>query len=422
MSRFFYQQEGGVGKIGLSALLIISLLLASGGVFQTFFVNRADAAALTLVQATLTTSAPAASSSITIKFVTPTGISGAADKTLTVELDTTGTLFSLPANYSFNDVDVATSSSATCSGATFTDINLSGSATTTSQWSASFNTTTDVLTLTYPGGGTTSATVGAGTCMSIEIGAVATASTTGTAFNNPTKVLGAGTADVYTIAMAGTVTDSGNTMVAIIEGVTISATVSQSLSFTTTGVTAGSCTGDSGSPTVVDTSGSSTTIPFGTLTATNAFFVGCHRLSVSTNASSGFATTIEENKPLKTGSSTIPDTTCDAAACTHITTSTWATATNNGLGYSCENVSGVGLCSDGSGSLGGVTSYRNIACTGSTAFDFCNAALDTKQTFMSTSSPVSAADVRVHYKLSISGTQVPGTYSNTVTYIVTPVF
>jgi hypothetical protein len=411
------------GRIGLSALLIVSLLLTFGGVFQSFFINRTEAAALSQVQAILSSSAPAASSSMTIKFVTPTGISGTADKTLTIELDTTGTLFSLPANYSFNDVDVATSSSATCSSATFTDISLSGSATTTSQWSASFNTSTDLLTLTYPGGGNSSATVGANTCMSIEIGAVATASTTGTNFNTPTKVLAAGVADVYTIAMAGTVTDSGNAMVAIIEGVTVSATVTESLSFTTTGVTTGSCTGDSGSPTVRDTSASSTTIPFGSLSTANAFFVGCHRLSVSTNASSGFATSIEENKPLHTtGSTTISDTTCDSA-CSHVATSTWATATNNGFGYSCENISGNGMCNSSSSlPLGGVTSYRNIACTGGAGADNCNAAVEASQVFMSTSSPVSAQDVRVHYKISISGTQPAGVYSNTVTYIATPVF
>lgn len=412
------------GKVGVSIILVISMLVAVTGVYRSLVINSVKAAGLTGVQALLTTSAPAASSSVTIKFVTPTGISGAKDLTLTVELDTTATLFSLPDNYSFNSVDVATSSSATCSGASFTDISLSGSATTTSEWKASFNTTTDVLTLVYPGGGTTNATVGANTCMSIEIGAVATASTTGTAFNNPTKVSAAGTADIYTVALGGTVTDSGNAMVAIIEGVTVSATVTESLSFSMTGVTVASCTGDSSSTpgTVRDTSGSSTTIPFGTLSSANLFFIGCHRLSVSTNAATGFSTTIEENKPLHTsGSSTISDTTCDST-CSESATSTWATETNNGFGYSCENISGNGLCSNGSGSLGGVKQYRNIACTGGTGADNCNAALDTKQTFMSTTSPVNAQDVRLHYKVSISGTQAAGVYSNTVTYIATPTF
>ena len=363
-SEKFYKQ----GRIGLSAVLIVSLLLASGGFLQSFFVNNVNAAALAQVKATLSTSAPDASSSMTIQFVTPTGVSSTVDKTLTIEFDTTAVKFQLPDDINFDDVDIATSSSATCAGASFTDISLSGAATTTSQWSASFNTTTDILTFTYPGGGTSNAEILANTCVQIEIGSAATASTTGVNFTNPTKVLGTGTADVYTIAMGGTVTDSGNAMVAIIDSVTVSATVSESLSFSTTGVAAASCTGDSSSTpgTTRDTSANSSSIPFGTLSTANLFYVGCHRLSVSTNAANGFAATIEENKPLKTNASgTIPDTTCDPT-CSESATSTWATETNNGLGYSCENISGNGLCSNGSGSLGGVTSYRNIACTGGT--------------------------------------------------------
>lgn len=203
------------GRAGLSVVLMVSLMLAFSGFLQLFFINNANAAALTEVTATLSSPAPNASSSITIKFVTPTGISGAADKTLTVELDTTDTKFQLPDDINFDDVDVATSSSATCTGASFTDIDLSGSATTTNQWKASFNTTTDILTLVYPGGGTTNAQVPAATCMQIEIGSAATASTTGVNFTNPVKVLGPAVADTYTIAMAGTFGDSGNTTVAI---------------------------------------------------------------------------------------------------------------------------------------------------------------------------------------------------------------
>ena len=79
-SEKFYKQ----GRIGLSAVLIVSLLLASGGFLQSFFVNNVNAAALAQVKATLSTSAPDASSSMTIQFVTPTGVSSTVYKTLTI--------------------------------------------------------------------------------------------------------------------------------------------------------------------------------------------------------------------------------------------------------------------------------------------------------------------------------------------------
>ena len=408
------------GRTALSVLLITSLIFTLSGFY--LLTSDTKAASVTNITATSSSSAPAASSSMTIKFVTPTGVSGAADKTLTIELDTSGTSFVIPDFASSSDVDIATSSDTSCSSAaSFSDMTI-GASTSTSQWTASFNTTTDVLTLTYPGGGNTNTQIGAGTCVQIEIGSAATTGATGRDYTNPTKSASAGTADTYGITIGGTFGDSGETMVAIIEGVTVSATVNESLSFSMTGVTTGSCTGDSGSPTVVDTSGSSTTIPFGTLSGANTFYVGCHRLSVSTNASSGFSSTIEENTNLITGSGVvIPDTTCDGGSCSETATDTWATATgNDGFGFSCENISGNGLCRLGTN--GAVTTYMQIACRGSDAQCDPGSGGETKQVFISTSTPVDTADVRLHYKLTVSGTQPAGSYSNTVSYITTPQF
>lgn len=413
------------GRIGLSTLLIISLLVASGGFLQSFLINNAQAAQLTFVKGTLTTSAPNSSTSIDIRWVTNTAISGAADKTIILmftDSASTTNPFVFRDSIGVADVDILTDTvDSTCGNLQQLRTGAFGAATSTDTWTAVFATSTDKLTLTYPGGSTTSTP--ASRCMSVRVGANATYNLTGQAFSNPVKSAGVGTADIDQVLIYGSLGDTGTAMMAIIEGVTVSATVNATLSFSMTGVTVGSCTGDSGTtPNVVDTSGASSTIPFGTLATVNKFYVGCHRLDVSTNAANGFATTIENNKPLKAASSSIPKTTCDAGACTNIATTTWASEANNGLGYSCENISGNGLCSNGTLPLGGVTSYRNISCTGGTGFDNCNAAVDTTQIFMSTSSPVSAQDVRIHYKISISGTQPAGSYSNTVTYIATPVF
>src|SRR3989344_1630730 len=406
------------GKVSISTVLIVATLVATGGFYGG--INKTQAAALTKVQSVLSNSAPSASSSLTLYFVTPTGVSSTKDLTLTVQLVSSTNAFTLPPTYIYSDVDMATSSDATCN-ATFTELAI-GSSTSTSQWK--FATSSDSkITMTYTGVGGSANQIPANTCVRLNLGATATASGTGVAFSNPGKSAGTGVADTYSVTIGGTISDSGNGMVAIIEGVTVSATINSTLSFSMTGVTAGSCTGDSSSTpgTAVDTSAASNTIPFGTVT-TNLFYIGCHRLSVSTNAASGFYTSIEENKPMKAVSSTIVDTTCDNS-CDHASSTSWSTETNNGLGYSCENISSSGLCNNSSTvTLGGVKDYRNIACTGGTGYDFCNTALDTKQVFMATSGPVSAKDVRVHYKLSVPGTQEAGSYSNTVTYIATPSF
>ena len=47
---------------------------------------------------------------------------------------------------------------------------------------------------------------------------------------------------------------------------------------------------------------------------------------------------------------------------------------------------------------------------------------ETAQNVMTKASPANGDVARVEYKLSISGTQAAGTYSNTVTYIATPTF
>src|SRR3989344_386857 len=414
-SKDFYQ----LGRVGLSGLLAISTIVVMGGLINYFAVNDAQAASLTKISDTIDSSAPATLTNHTIYFVTPTGIpSSAGDKTITVEFDTTATAFGIASLASSTDVDVATSSDATCAGP-WQDITV-GTATTASQWTATFNTTTDIMTLTAPGSGNGSTTVPANTCLQIQVGSNATATASGTdIMTNPTKVAAVGTADVYTIAMAGTFGDSGNSMVAIIEGVTVSATIAESLSFSMRGVSSTDCAGDTGAPTVRETT--TTTIPFGTVTG-DAFFLGCHRLSVSTNASSGFSTTIEENTNLRSGGGVnIPDTTCDGAACSDTASATWATATNNGFGFACENVVNGGLCSFANVSTT-VQYYKQVPCQGTDTQCDPGTGNDTKQTFLATSTSLSSKDAIVHYKLSPAGNQPAGTYTNTVTYVTTPTF
>lgn len=247
---------------------------------------------------------------------------------------------------------------------------------------------------------------------------------------NPTPWLGTGstphvqgTADAYKIYIATrdgsqNVLDSTNVVVAPIEGVLISATVDQTLSFTVAGVASGQ-TACNATTTVGTTSYS---VPWGTLAIANQFSNAAQLLSVSTNASSGYLVTIEQNDQMGmngvtcTGrtageaNSCIKDTSCDSA-CDYANYGNWTTATNNGLGYSLASVSGT----PASFYWGGSSNWYAKALPDQ------EASL-AKQTIMSATGPVSNNQANVCYRISISGTQPAGYYYNKVKYTATARF
>lgn len=256
---------------------------------------------------------------------------------------------------------------------------------------------------------------------------------------NPTPLTGGnhtqGTADAYKIYVAtrdgaNGVLDSTNVVVAPVEGVLVSATVDQTLSFRIDGVNA-----DSGAYCGVTRAASnpdstSYAIPWGTLATANSFYNADQMLTVSTNASAGYLVTIEENDQMGLNGNTctgttpgadgytfgagmcIRDTVCDSS-CSESTSSEWVTATNNGLGYSLANVSGTDasfLYNESSRTF----SAKQIA-------DVTQGG-ETKQTIMSNAGPVSGSQIYVCYRLTISGTQPAGYYYNKVKYTATPRF
>ena len=288
----------------------------------------------------------------------------------------------------------------------YTDVDLSGSSSgerlivglspNTTQWGAAVS--GQVLTFTAP---STAATyLGGGETVTIEIGTNATAGSTGTnQIVNPT-------AASYTINMAanGAVPDTGATVVAIISGVTVTATIAESLTFAIAGVNDTICT-LGGTATAVTTTASA--VPFGLMNS-NAFKKGCQTLTLNTNGGNGYSLTSQETDQLtNAGLQTIPDTTCDTGTCTESTAAAWTTASaNHGLGHTC-----VGLdC---------ITGYS----TGSNFRQFASIAdAETAVQMMSSSSPVTNSTSTVVYKISTSGSQPSGDYSNVVVYIATAQF
>src|SRR5207245_1889392 len=137
------------------------------------------------------------------------------------------------------------------------------------------------------------------------------------------------TAGIYTISVSGTFGGSGNMLVSIISGVTVQATVAESLSLTVNRIASPNCTADDGAS-ITQINTTANTVPFGTISA-NAFYQGCQDLVVSTNAGNGYSLTVQESSNMKTpdGAFTIPDTTCDAGTCTESAAAAWANGSKN---------------------------------------------------------------------------------------------
>lgn len=233
-----------------------------------------------------------------------------------------------------------------------------------------------------------------------------------------------GVADAYTLNI-GTydsgdqLIDSGKAMVAPVEGVFVSATIAETISFTVAGVAAStSVCGQTQSSHITTTA---TAIPFGNMASPN-IATAAQQLTVSTNADS-YIVTIEENDQLSVdglGTTTIADTICDGGTCTHSTSADWKTGYNpavGAFGYSLANVSGSSaafLYNESSR----VFSAKQLPENG---VDFTPPATS-PETIMSGSSPVNNAQAYVCYMLAFQATQQAGYYYNKVKYTATPTF
>lgn len=204
-----------------------------------------------------------------------------------------------------------------------------------------------------------------------------------------------------------TATDDVSTSIAVIEPVRVTATVDPSLTFMIEGLAAGthcSLTTD------VDTTASS--VPLGVLTL-NTFKQAAQKLTVSTNAVSGYAVTAIENERLSNLAAVptyIIDTTCDAGTpCTHTSSGAWATATGNpGFGYTTAIVSGT---------------TPTIAPTAPAFQHFPNStASESPFQIMSYSTVADTHVIDVCYQIAVGATQAAGTYENQITYTATATF
>ncbi len=133
-------------------------------------------------------------------------------------------------------------------------------------------------------------------------------------------------------------------------------------------------------------------------------------LSLSNPSSTGYQIVAYENNPLVNEAHiAINDTTCDNGSCSETTSAPWNNNLTYGLGYRCDPVRSV-TCSS---TFTEPDYYRQFADA---------AKGESPQTIINGRGAGKDRSAKITYKLNISGTQMTGIYSNTITYIAAPTF
>jgi hypothetical protein len=153
---------------------------------------------------------------------------------------------------------------------------------------------------------------------------------------------------------------------------------------------------------------SETLIDFGILSATNPV-TRTTTLTVN-NPSVAYKVIGYEDHPLLAGSGArINDATCDNGSCTEITAALWSNTLTYGFGFRCDNIAGTD-CETGFKSSDDYKQFADISKK------------DSPQPVMTGMVSGGKRQSKVTYKVNISGTQQPGTYTNSITYIAIPSF
>jgi hypothetical protein len=227
----------------------------------------AEAANVTTFSNTLSDSTPAVASDHSITFDTPTGVVAGGTIVLTFNAGFSGINSLAFGDLDFDIEGADTTLAATASGA---------------DWGVTVSATT--ITLTSDSG-----VVDAGDTVTILIGENATGGGANSQITNPST-------GSYEVNVTAGSADSGETRVAIVDSVTVTATVDTIFTFTVNGTAAGTDVNGIG----VDATGGSTTattIPFGELIGGTAS-TAAQKLEVTTNASNGFVVTVAVDQQL----------------------------------------------------------------------------------------------------------------------------
>ena len=216
---------------------------------------------------------------------------------------------------------------------------------------------------------------------------------------NPASATCGGSDNSYVCAITITTSDeAGTAKVAIVSGVSVSATVDETLAFTIAGV-ANSVAQKTGVTTTIDTSGDATTLPFGTLSVSANTIVG-QNLTVSTNATGGYSTTLEYTAALTSGADTISD-----HSGTNATPTSFSGVGTEGWGYTTD------ATPLGTGTTTRFGTNNVWAGLSATPYEVAYSA-----------TPIASDLTKIAYQAGISGTTEAGSYTTTLFYITTPIY
>lgn len=221
-----------------------------------------------------------------------------------------------------------------------------------------------------------------------------------------------------------TVSDTTTVSVGVIEAVRITASVAPQITFQISGIASGvTACGVS-----TDVSTTAAAVPLGELSI-SAFTDAAQSLSVSTNATNGYAVTAVANDQLgrdagtcagdpTTNADCIQDSRGDTATMSHTTPDEWAVAANKGFAFSLDNANGTGLTA--------AFEYGTVSggCTGGyCARQFADAeGSQAPQTIFSATDVADEHNLYVCYRAIVPSTQAAGDYENHVTYTATATF
>lgn len=393
-----------IKKHGASVLILGLLIVGVIGYLESLPGQAAD----TLLESDLLSdSRPTTTANHTIYFKVQTAPTSTAS-TIILDFDNSFLFTSVTTS----DIDLSTTTATSnCAAATYGDYPVFETPTATRWgWSTSAN---SIMTFT-PHTNIDNGSMATNTCVRVRIGTNATSTAGYVGASGAVNKIVNGWPGVKAIDISGGFGQTGKMQVAIIEGVTVTATVSESLTATVhASTTCVLLTGSTGTG-----SSTTTTIPFA-ITTSEDFYDACQELEIATNAASGYSATLHKTDSLTIvgGTTIIANGNCDGA-CTTSTAAVWQTDTNNGFGYCMKdrtlNGAQVADASWGTNPCGSTAANQFFKVIGTSSTDAV--------TVMKSNTPTSTNYSYIGYRLSVDGSQAAGTYNTTLVYIVTPTY
>ncbi len=368
---------------GIATLTAIALVLWAVGAHMF---TTAEAANLTYVKDTLSDSDTGSLSDHTIQFLPPGPVASGQTVTVTFPSSFTGT-----SSVVVGDIDLEING---------VDETVVAGAPAAAEWGFAWSGDTMTLTAGASESIATSATV------TVKIGSNAT-----TGGSGATRLINPGAVNSYEITITAAA-NSGQTRVAIVDNVLVTANVDTTLTFIVNGTS--SLVTVNGSPTTTATTTTSTSLPFETL-SNGVSKVLAQDLTVATNARNGYVVTVMQDQNLLSSTGADIDGFSDG---TYVNTPTaWIPPSNS---ISDENTWGHwGLTSTDGTLLGAGSDFGS---------DQWVAASTTPRAIMAHSGPSDGTTedigrATIGYQAQITALQEAGDdYSTTLTYVATPTF